>query len=372
MKFKTFFYRAACSFLFTCVTLCTAAQDIYFCGEKIPLSDKFVADKLMNIIKKHINYINLPSLKVKINQYMPEVERFLLETNLPQDLKYLAIVESGFKTDVTSSAGAAGFWQLMPKTARQWNLTVNETIDERTDFNKSTLAACRELASNYLNIRKTYGISSWVLTAAAYNFGIGNIGNAIKREGKNYFEMNLNKETAEYVYKIIAVKELFEFPELYMKGFDYNIFTTTKTNKLKNANEKDNTEKMNLGGMKVKVNENDGEHPSNLNKKLNPVINEDPSKVKFVNAQISGKYKNFKDGNVVSILLQDELQVINRFNGKGTTVQGRGWIIDGRVAVDLGFDHAVILYDKNKEKGVALKSLKNKEQVILKVITANK
>lgn len=371
MKFKSFFNRLACGFLFTSFTVCTAAQDIYFCGEKIPLSDKFVADKLMNIIKKHMNYINLPSLKVKINQYMPEVERFLLETNLPQDLKYLAIVESGFKTDVTSSAGAVGFWQLMPATARQWNLTVNESVDERTDFTKSTLAACRELASNYLNIRKTYGVSSWVLTAAAYNFGIGNIGNAIKRQGKNYFEMNLNKETAEYVYKIIAVKELFEYPELYMKGFEYNIFTTTKTSKLKKPNGKADTEKLNLGGMTVRVNENDGEHPVNLNKKLNPVIKDDPSKVKFVNAQITGKYKNFKDGNVVSVLLQDELQVVNRFNGKGTTILGRGWIIDGRVAIDLGYDHAVILYDKKKEKGIPLKSLKNKQQVILKVITSN-
>lgn len=347
-----------------------AQHEIIFCGERIPVGDKFVSDKLMNIIKKQINYVNVPSLRQRVNQYMNQVEYYLQETRLPEDFKYLAIVESGFK-NVVSSAGAAGFWQLMPATARELGLTVNGLVDERNDFNKSTLAACKVLANYYLYIRKTFGISSWVLTAAAYNNGIGNIQNAIKKQGTNYFQMQLNEETAAYVYKIIAVKELFEYPELYMKDFGYNIFNNAKAPKSKKLNPNDYNN-LNLGGMTVKVDESDGEHPVNLSNKLNPRNRIDPSKIKFVGGKVTGKYKKFKDGELVSIVLQDDLQVFNRFTAKGTTIQGRGWIIDDRVMVDLGYDHNVILLDTKNEKGLTLKELKDKPYVIMKVITMNR
>lgn len=345
-----------------------AAHEIVFCGERIPVGDRFVSDKLMNIIKKQINYVNVPSLRQRVNLYMSQVEFYLRSTGLPQDFKYLAIVESGFKNAI-SSAGAAGFWQLMPETARELGLVVNGVSDDRNDFNKSTYAACRVLANYYLYIRKQFGISSWVLTAAAYNNGIGNIQNAVKKQGTNYFQMQLNEETAAYVYKIIAVKELFEFPELYMKDFGYNIFNTSKGSKTNNANDAVNA---NIGGMTVKVDENDGEHPVNLKSTTNTVKkskNIDPDKVKFVAAQITGKYKKFKDGDIVSFVLQDDLKVFNRFTGKGTIIQGRGWIIDDRVLIDMGYDHNVILLDIKNEKGVAIKSLKNKELVLMKVVT---
>lgn len=350
-------------------TKCMATHEIVFCGERIPVDDKFVSEKLMGIIKKQINYVNVPSLRQRVNQYMSQVEYYLHETRLPEDFKYLAIVESGFK-NVVSSAGAAGFWQLMPATARELGLIVNELVDERNDFNKSTLAACKVLANYYLYIRKTFGISSWVLTAAAYNNGIGNIQNAIKKQGTNYFQMQLNAETAAYVYKIIAVKELFEYPELYMQDFGYNIFNAkaSKSKKIKNDTGNGN---INLGGMTVKVDESDGEHPVNLVNKLKPKNRIDPSKIKFVGGKIIGKYKKFKDGDLVSLELEDDLQVFNRFNGKGTTIQGRGWIIDDRIMVDLGYDHNVILLDTKNEKGITLKDLKKKNYVIMKVVTAN-
>jgi len=364
---KLFYKFALCCFL-GCTSLQLVAHEIVFCGERIPVGDQFVSNKLMGIIKKQINYVNVPSLRQRVNQYMSQVEYFLHETRLPEDFKYLAIVESGFKNAV-SSAGAAGFWQLMPETAKQYGLIVNELVDERNDFNKATHAACKVLADYYLYIRKQFGISSWVLTAAAYNNGIGNIQNAIKKQGANYFQMQLNEETAAYVYKIIAVKELFEFPELYMKDFGYNIFTKSNGGKSKGFNENEN---LNIGGMTVKIDENDGEHPQTLDKKYKAVKKADPSKVKFVAAQIIGKYKKFKDGNLVSLKLIDDLQVYNRFNGKETTIQGRGWIIDDRVMIDLGYEHNVILLDLKNEKGIALKSLKNKEMVLLKVISTKK
>lgn len=349
-----------CSFLFT------SAHEIIFCGEKIPVADRFVADRLMGIIKKQVNYGVVSQLRKSENEYMRTIEYYLMKTGLPDDLKYLAIVESGLK-NVVSPVGAAGFWQIMKPTAGDLNLIVNGEVDERNDLNKSTYAACKLLAGYYLRIRKDFKISSWVLTAAAYNNGIGNISKAIKRQGKNYFEMDLNKETAEYVYKIIAVKELFEYPELYMQGFGYNIFTDTKKNESAKSNKKNDDEKVDLN-MTVKVDENDGEHPDDLGKKNSQVKKSEADRSKLVYAKIKGKYKNFKDGNIVSFILQSDLQVSNRFTSKGLVIQGRGWIIDGRVVVDLGYDHDVVLLDDKQQKGIDLNSLKNKEDVILKIV----
>ncbi|MBK8786669.1 MAG: lytic transglycosylase domain-containing protein [Chitinophagaceae bacterium] len=228
MNIKTFIKFAAYS-LFSMISLHVSAHEITFCGEKIPVADRFVSDKLMSIIKKQMNYGIISQLRQKENEYMKTIEYYLMKTGLPEDLKYVAIVESGLR-NVVSPVGAAGFWQIMKPTAGDLNLIINGEIDERNDLNKSTYAACKLLANFYIKIRKDFHISSWVLTTAAYNYGIGNISKAIKRQGKNYFEMDLNKETAEYVYKIIAVKELLEYPELYMQGFGYNILTNTKNN----------------------------------------------------------------------------------------------------------------------------------------------
>lgn len=369
---KTLLSKTILYCFFSILSFQSTAHEIIFCGERIPVDDKFVSNKLMNIIKKQINYVNVPSLRQRVNQYMSQVEYYLHETRLPEDFKYLAIVESGFKNAV-SSAGAAGFWQLMPATARELGLIVNELVDERNDFNKATYAACKVLANYYLYIRKTFGISSWVLTAAAYNNGIGNIQNAIKKQGTNYFQMQLNEETAAYVYKIIAVKELFEYPELYMNDFGYNIFNTSKAGKSKSTKTDAGSDNFNLGGMTVNVDESDGEHPATLTKKLNPKNRVDPSNVKFVAGKITGKYKKIKDGYVVvSIVLQDDLKVFNRFTAKGTTIQGRGWLIDDRVMIDLGYGHNVILLDTKNEKGVTLKALKNKDLVLMKVITPDR
>src|SRR5689334_2459927 len=156
------------------VTLFTAAlnakaHEIIFCGERIPVQNNFVADKLMNVIRQQVPYVNLPQLRKRVEANFPIVEYYLRETGLPEDFKYLAIVESGF-LNLTSKAGARGFWQLMPETATELGLVVSPTIDERDNIYKSTYAACKVLASYYLRIKKIYGVSSWVLTAAAYNF----------------------------------------------------------------------------------------------------------------------------------------------------------------------------------------------------------
>ncbi len=353
------------------------AHDITFCGEKIPVSENFVAEKLMDVIRKQIPQVNLPQLRKRALANFPVVEYYLRSTNLPEDFKYLAIVESGF-VNQTSKAGAGGFWQFMPAVAKEYGLTVTDDIDERNDIYKSTFAACKHLANYYLAIRKKYNISSWVLTAAAYNVGIGRIFEAVNKQGKDYFTMKLNPETAAYVYKIIAVKELFEYPELYMKNFSYNIFNSAPAPP-KIQQEVKATDLNAFDSMTVKVSEDDGQHPdtlpslndvSTIIKNAIPKVIAQPAlkKTKLIAANIKGKYKNFEDGKVIAIELQEDLQVKNRFVRGGNTIKGIGWIINDRVYIDLGFDnHEVILYDSNSNKGIELASLKDNEPLLLKV-----
>ena len=328
MKAKVLIINLALSFFSHAIYSQSPGHDILFCGEQIPVSERFVADKLMNIIRTQINNVNMPALRARVNKYFHIVEYYLKATGLPEDFKYLAIVESGFKNAV-SSVGAAGFWQIMPGTAKDWGLVINEYYDERNDIYKSTHAACKELARNYLSIKKNLGISSWVLTAAAYNNGIGKMRSAIRQQGTNYFQMNLNAETAAYVYKIIAVKELFEYPELYMKNFGYNIFSASAP---KIEIEADTQDVADFSSMTLKVNENDGNHPEYLDtanvtidrSKIENYIPEKKAnlgKVRFVYAHIIGKYKDFNDGDLVSFELQNDLQVGNSFVRKGTIVQ---------------------------------------------------
>jgi len=330
-------------------TLPTAkAHKVTFCGEVIPMDNDFVANKLMNVIRKQIPNVNLPALRARAMQYFPVVNDYLLKHNIPTDFKYLPIVESGFAI-LTSRVGAHGYWQLMPGTAKQYGLVMNGQLDERENINKATQAACRLLKDYYMEIFKKQKVTSWVLTAAAYNFGIGNILKAIQSKGKDYFNMNLNPETAIYVYKIIAVKELFEYPELYMNNFGYNVFSTTasKGKVMKGSDDND------VAFRTISV---------DAGKKKSTVKMPDV----YVGAHIKGKYKNFNDGDLLAVEIDEDLKVKGGFAKKGSVIKGTGWIIDDRVFVDLGYGHDVLLYDQNMNKGIALSALKKGEPVLLK------
>jgi membrane-bound lytic murein transglycosylase D len=328
-----------------CACNCTA-HDIVFCGERIPVHQDFVSEKLMNVIRKQIPYVNLPQLRKRAEAYFPIIEYYLRETGLPEDFKYLPIVESGF-LNVTSTAGARGPWQLMEATAAQWGLSA----DERDNFKKATNAACKVLATYYLELKKRFGVSSWVLTAAAYNFGIGNMRSAISKQGKDYFSMKLNAETASYVYKIIAIKELFEYPELYMKDFGYNVFNVIK----KNADKPAAVDSTEFTSMVVNVNSTE--------------VKPEKSQFNYLPATIKGKYKRFNDGELVTIELGNDMIVKGSFNRKGNQLKGKGWIIGDRIFIDLGYGgHAVTLVDMSGSKGVSTSDLKNNKPVMLKVI----
>ena len=185
-----------------------------FAEETIPLDEMEVKSRLDRSIRK-MSYKSIGTHRIHriADRWFRVVEPILEQQGIPDDFKYIPLIESGFKIG-TSEKGAAGFWQFMPNTARAYGLMVNEEVDEREDIYKSTKAAAKYIKALY----REFG--SWTLAAAAYNIGEGNLRRSIRKQGEdNYFRLSLNKETASYVYKLISVKEVIEHPHKY--GFKY-------------------------------------------------------------------------------------------------------------------------------------------------------
>ena len=139
--------------------------------------------------------------------YFNLIDNILSQYGLPRELKYVAVIESNLKTGATSWVGAAGPWQFMPETARQYGLVVNGFVDERRDYVKSTHAAARYLLNSY----KVY--HDWLLVLASYNGGLGNVNKAIRTSGsKNFWSLQyyLPGESRNYVKKFIATHYVME------------------------------------------------------------------------------------------------------------------------------------------------------------------
>lgn len=185
-------------------------ESIEFAGEKVPLDLYFVREGLDRELLVNTYWHSNTLLTIKrAGRYFPMIEAILKKNGIPDDFKYLAIIESGLM-NVVSPANAAGFWQFLDKTGRQYGLEVTSEVDERYHFNKSTEAACKYLKDAH----KTFG--SWTRAAAAYNAGQGRISRESERQQvDNYYEMYLNPETARYIYRILAVKLIFEDPTAY-------------------------------------------------------------------------------------------------------------------------------------------------------------
>ncbi len=149
----------------------------------------------------------------KSTAYFPIMEEYLRKYNLPPELKYLAIVESGLNPQILSRAGAGGLWQFMPSTGNMFKLHQDWYIDERFDIYKSTEAACKYLSSLYAQF------GDWELALAAYNSGPGNVRKAIRRSGykKGFWEIYryLPRETRSYVPQFVAVAYALTYAEEY-------------------------------------------------------------------------------------------------------------------------------------------------------------
>ncbi|MBS1647182.1 MAG: lytic transglycosylase domain-containing protein [Bacteroidetes bacterium] len=179
-------------------------KDIHFCGESVPANDYSIK---ANLDKACINPSSAFILIKRSAFWFPVIEPILKKNEIPDDIKYLALAESGL-TNSQSTQGAAGFWQFVVVSGQHYGLEINEYVDERYHLEKSTEAACKLLKSAY----QQFG--SWTLAAAAYNLGVGGVAAQInKQKSKKYYDMKLNKETAIYLYKILALKILIEGSE---------------------------------------------------------------------------------------------------------------------------------------------------------------
>lgn len=188
----------------------TENKSLNFANEAIPVNDKKVDRKMAFSLRKHdFSCIQSYVLQHRAEQWFPIIEPILKAYGIPDDFKYLPMVESGFCISV-SPKGAAGIWQFMPGTARTYGLKVGHGVDERMNLRKSTIAACKY-------ILELHGIfKSWTLAAAAYNNGEIQLSHAINRQNEdNYFRMHLNRETGAYVYNVIAMKEILSKPAKY-------------------------------------------------------------------------------------------------------------------------------------------------------------
>jgi hypothetical protein len=148
-------------------------------------------------------------LMKRAHKYFPVIEPILAKNGVPDDFKFLAVAESGLQ-NVVSPAGAAGFWQIMKATGREYGLEVNDNVDERYHLEKATEAACQYLK----RYKEKYG--SWTLAAAAYNTGTGSIDKFMNiQQVADYYDLLLGEETGRYVFRILAIKEILSQPEKY-------------------------------------------------------------------------------------------------------------------------------------------------------------
>ena len=181
-----------------------------FAGERVPLQDTDVRERLDREI--HVNtywHSNMLLMIKKANRFFSEIEPLLKKYNLPDDFKYLAVAESGLD-NVTSHAGASGFWQFMKATGKEYGLEINNYVDERFNLELATKVAAQYL----INSKELFG--SWTNAAAAYNAGNAGITKQMKRQdATDYYSLLLNSETGRYVFRILAFKEILSNPEKY-------------------------------------------------------------------------------------------------------------------------------------------------------------
>lgn len=188
---------------------------LFFANEDAPLQDLDVYERIDRELHVNTYWQSNGLLMLKrAHKFFPIIESILAKNGVPDDFKYLALIESGLQ-NVTSPSGAKGFWQIMKKTGREYGLEVNDNVDERYHLEKATQVAC-----NYLKKSKEK-FGNWTLAAAAYNAGNRRITESMeKQDANNYYDLLLNDETARYLPRILAVKEIITHPQDYGFVFD--------------------------------------------------------------------------------------------------------------------------------------------------------
>lgn len=196
---------------FSAIALPAVPERLDFAGEKVPLEYFDVREALQRelLVTSYMHSGTFRTL-LHVKRYFSIIEPILEKNGIPDDFKYLCMAESGLNPETVSPAGAAGLWQFMPRTGREYGLLVGQQVDERYHVEKSTEAACRYLRDAY----ERFG--SWTLAAAAYNAGNSGISRRVKIQGTdNYYDTFLPQETMRYIYRILALKTVASDPQAY-------------------------------------------------------------------------------------------------------------------------------------------------------------
>ena len=185
--------------------------EVRFADETIKLNRSDLRERMDREITAFTYSHQLTLLMIKrANRYFPIVEPILKECGVPDDLKYLMVIESNLNPLARSSAGAAGMWQFMQETGRKYGLEVNVNIDERYNIEKATRAACAYLKESY----GLYG--DWMTVAASYNAGQNGITRRLNQQGvDNAMDLWLVEETSRYMFRILTAKMVLENPKAY-------------------------------------------------------------------------------------------------------------------------------------------------------------
>ena len=202
--------------------------DLNFAGEPMPLKSPDILERMDRELLVNTYWQSNGLLMFKrAKKYFPIIEPILKEHGVPDDFKYLAVIESGL-TNAVSSAGARGVWQIMKATGRENGLEVNANVDERYHLKKATEVACK-----YLKKSKE-SLGSWTLAAAAYNAGNAGVSRRLKAQKvTSYYDLLLGEETGRYMFRIVALKEILSNPEKY--GFNFrekDLYTNVPTYKV--------------------------------------------------------------------------------------------------------------------------------------------
>lgn len=189
-------------------------SNLEFAGEKVPLTEPDIYERMDRELLVNTYWQSNGFLMFKrAKKYFPIMEPILKKHGVPDDFKYLALIESGL-TNVVSPAGATGFWQIMKTTGREYGLEINENVDERYHLEMATEVACKYL------LESKERLGSWTLSAAAYNAGMSGISRRLgDQDVEGYYDLLLGEETGRYVFRIVAVKEILNNPMKY--GFNF-------------------------------------------------------------------------------------------------------------------------------------------------------
>ncbi len=203
-------------------------SNLNFAGESVPIEKNDIKERMDRELLVNTYWQSNGLLLIKrANKYFPIIEPILKQYGIPDDFKYLSVIESGL-TQAVSSARAVGFWQILKNTAKELDLEVNNNVDERYHIEKSTHAACKYL----LKSKEKFG--SWTLAAAAYNAGNTGIQNRLNKQKVNsYYDLLLGEETGRYVFRIIAIKHILKNPKAH--GFNFkkkHLYTLNPTYKV--------------------------------------------------------------------------------------------------------------------------------------------